>query len=191
MEVVSGEHGDCLEKLVTALNNKESINQSQSSSTTTNENTLFNYDKNISPNSTNLTVVEILNENIQKPSIKISTTDLHDTSTTTIDIPENNDKKFYSDKSTIEGSLRIESMYSSSLLNESDDVEACQNKKDKLDKYTFTTSSWVQFRILLKRTFISIVRDKTLTQMRLLSHIIVGAIIGMIYYDIGNDASKM
>lgn len=182
MEVVSGEHGDCLEKLVTALNNKEPINhQSQSSSTTNENNTQFNYDKNLNSNTT--TVVEMLNETLQKPSIKISTTDLQD-NTTTIVIPENNDK------STIEGSLRIESMYSSSLLNESDDVEACR-KKDKLDKYTFTTSSWVQFRILLKRTFISIVRDKTLTQMRLLSHIIVGAIIGMIYYDIGNDASKM
>ncbi|XP_053697569.1 ATP-binding cassette sub-family G member 1-like [Sabethes cyaneus] len=55
----------------------------------------------------------------------------------------------------------------------------------------FPTSSWMQFWVLLKRTFISIVRDQTLTHMRLLAHVIVGALIGMIYYDIGNDASKI
>lgn len=49
----------------------------------------------------------------------------------------------------------------------------------------------MQFWILLKRTFVTIIRDQTLTQMRLVSHIVVGAIIGMIYYGIGNDASKI
>lgn len=44
----------------------------------------------------------------------------------------------------------------------------------------------MQFWILLKRTFVTIIRDQTLTQMRLVSHIVVGAIIGMIYYGIGN-----
>ncbi|XP_055376467.1 ATP-binding cassette sub-family G member 4 [Condylostylus longicornis] len=56
---------------------------------------------------------------------------------------------------------------------------------------TFPTSGWVQFWILLKRTFLTIWRDRMLTQMRLASHVIVGAIIGMIYYDIGNEASKV
>lgn len=56
---------------------------------------------------------------------------------------------------------------------------------------TFATSFKTQFWILLKRSVIAILRDRTLTQMRLVSHLSVGAIIGMIYYGIGNDASKV
>ncbi|KAI8035410.1 hypothetical protein M5D96_011853 [Drosophila gunungcola] len=55
----------------------------------------------------------------------------------------------------------------------------------------FPTSGWTQFWILLQRSFRTILRDKMLTHMRLFSHIIVGAIIGMIYYDVGNEASKI
>ncbi|CAD6998052.1 unnamed protein product [Ceratitis capitata] len=55
----------------------------------------------------------------------------------------------------------------------------------------FPTSGWTQFWILLKRSFVTIMRDRMLTHMRLASHIIVGAIIGMIYYDVGNEASKV
>ncbi|XP_032592622.1 ATP-binding cassette sub-family G member 1 isoform X2 [Drosophila grimshawi] len=55
----------------------------------------------------------------------------------------------------------------------------------------FPTSGWTQFWILLKRSFRTIMRDRMLTHMRLASHIIVGAIIGMIYYDVGNEAGKI
>ncbi|KAH8352153.1 hypothetical protein KR084_002302 [Drosophila pseudotakahashii] len=58
-------------------------------------------------------------------------------------------------------------------------------------KTGFPTSGWTQFWILLKRSFRTILRDKMLTHMRLFSHVIVGAIIGMIYYDVGNEASKI
>jgi ABC-type multidrug transport system ATPase subunit/ABC-type multidrug transport system permease subunit len=55
----------------------------------------------------------------------------------------------------------------------------------------YPTSGLLQFYILLKRTFLSTMRDQTLTQMRFLSHIVVGVVTGMIYYGIGNDATKV
>ncbi|XP_055614449.1 ATP-binding cassette sub-family G member 4-like [Uranotaenia lowii] len=55
----------------------------------------------------------------------------------------------------------------------------------------YPISEFGQFWILLKRTILSVTRDQALTQMRLIAHVIVGAFIGMIYYDIGQDASKI
>ncbi|XP_026480588.1 ATP-binding cassette sub-family G member 4-like isoform X2 [Ctenocephalides felis] len=55
----------------------------------------------------------------------------------------------------------------------------------------FPTSGFQQFWILLKRTFLTIFRDQTLTHLRLLSHVIVGVLIGLIYYDIGDEGSKV
>lgn len=72
-----------------------------------------------------------------------------------------------------------------SLLDSHESVIAMPNKSG------FPTSGWTQFWILLKRSFVTIMRDRMLTHMRLASHIIVGAIIGMIYYDVGNEASKV
>ncbi|XP_044731531.1 ATP-binding cassette sub-family G member 4-like isoform X2 [Chrysoperla carnea] len=61
---------------------------------------------------------------------------------------------------------------------------------EKQSKKGFPVSTFWQFWILLKRTFISTARDKTLTLLRLLAHLLVGIIIGVIYYGIGNDAEK-
>lgn len=72
-----------------------------------------------------------------------------------------------------------------SLLDSHDSVVTLPKKK------SFPTSGWKQFWILLKRAFKTILRDKQLMHMRLAAHVIVGAIIGMIYYDIGNEASKV
>lgn len=72
-----------------------------------------------------------------------------------------------------------------SLLDSNESVITLPNKGG------FPTSGFRQFWILLKRAFLTIIRDKQLTQMRLVSHIVVGSIIGMIYYDIGNEASKV
>lgn len=59
------------------------------------------------------------------------------------------------------------------------------------EKTGFPTSGWQQFWILLKRTVWITLRDKMLTRMRLVSHFIIGILIGLIYYDIGDDAAKL
>ncbi|CAH0560342.1 unnamed protein product [Brassicogethes aeneus] len=60
-----------------------------------------------------------------------------------------------------------------------------------MDKNSFPTSGFQQFWILLKRSMNCILRDRILTRMRTASHVIIGIIIGCIYYNIGNDAAKV
>ena len=59
------------------------------------------------------------------------------------------------------------------------------------DAPSFPTSFFTQFRVLLVRTFKSIVRDETLTKVRFASHVVVGVILGLLYWDIGNDAGNV
>lgn len=61
----------------------------------------------------------------------------------------------------------------------------------RTEKNGFPTSGCQQFWILLKRTLFIILRDKMLTRMRLLSHLVIGVLLGLIYYDIGNNAAKV
>ncbi|VDP03138.1 unnamed protein product [Soboliphyme baturini] len=48
-----------------------------------------------------------------------------------------------------------------------------------------------QFVVLYKRTFMCILRDTNLTQLRFIIHLTVGVLIGLLYYDIGNKSSKV
>ncbi|XP_068906280.1 ATP-binding cassette sub-family G member 4 isoform X2 [Tenebrio molitor] len=61
----------------------------------------------------------------------------------------------------------------------------------QIEKSGFPTSGFLQFWILLKRTIYITLRDKTLTRMRLVAHFIIGILLGLIYYDIGNNAAKV
>lgn len=61
----------------------------------------------------------------------------------------------------------------------------------KSEKNGFPTSGLQQFCILLKRSMYMILRDKTLTRLRLVAHFVVGILIGSIYYNVGNDAAKV
>lgn len=70
-------------------------------------------------------------------------------------------------------------------------LDSTEENLPQIDKTGFPTSGWLQFWILLKRTIATTLRDKALTRMRLAAHFVIGILLGLIYYDIGNNAAKV
>ncbi|XP_055330898.1 ATP-binding cassette sub-family G member 1-like [Paramacrobiotus metropolitanus] len=65
------------------------------------------------------------------------------------------------------------------------------NQSAIVECHTFATSCLTQFRVLFVRTFKSIIRDTTLTRLRLFSHLSIGVLIGLLYMRLGEDGSKV
>lgn len=55
----------------------------------------------------------------------------------------------------------------------------------------YTTSFLNQLYVLLKRTFLVLSRNKTLTISRIGTHLAIALILGILYFGIGRDASNM
>ncbi|KAL5281063.1 ABCG4.2 family protein [Megaselia abdita] len=194
MEVACGEYGDAIPTLVAAVKDGtcKRLNGSlkESSVPPLQDKTIINdlvkgdgegaeTDNRLSINSTN--------DKLKPPSLQqqISTT----SDVTVINMPTagNTGGGGGDDSSSVSSKAHNSTApgCTTSLLDSHESVITLPNKSG------FPTSGWTQFWILLKRTFLTIMRDKMLTHMRLASHVIVGAIIGMIYYDVGNEASKV
>lgn len=198
MEVACGEHGEAVHQLVTAMNNRKCNNFEQESLMASGKQLNLST---IAIPSTSTTTTNIPSSD---PTTTMATHIVaHDSVVVDVDlVKSSNGRAEYTIINM--NSLKVEQNGSSqqqqqpqpgpttSLLDSTESVIV--TKKDAHHKNHingFPTSSWTQFWILLKRTFLTIVRDQTLTHMRLVSHVVVGAIIGMIYYGIGNDASKI
>lgn len=65
------------------------------------------------------------------------------------------------------------------------------SKKIKCFAKTYPTSFCNQLQVLLKRSFLMLSRDRTLTYSRILTHLFVGLFIGTLYFGIGNDAKEV
>ncbi|XP_012271226.1 ATP-binding cassette sub-family G member 4 [Orussus abietinus] len=152
MEVACGEHGECVHKLVMAVNNGRCNNYQHYQMT--------------------LAAAQAVSNDIVKQSPPQEQTK-----------PEgagmpNGVAKIPTGATVINMPVSC----TTSLLDSAESIE---------QKVGFPNSGWIQFWILLKRTFLSQIRDMTLTTVRLISHIIVGFLIGAIYYNIGNEASEV
>ncbi|XP_008551030.1 ATP-binding cassette subfamily G member 4 [Microplitis demolitor] len=94
--------------------------------------------------------------------------------------------------------------YATNDISKHELVITVDEKKDNIDVNTslldetmvhtpkrYPTSELTQFWIVLKRTLLFSRRDWTLMYLRLFAHILVGLLIGALYYDIGNDGGKV
>lgn len=76
-------------------------------------------------------------------------------------------------------------------MEKQDNVEAALLGNEAASPRRYATSEWRQFWVVLKRTLLFSRRDWTLMYLRLFAHILVGFLIGALYYDIGDDGSKV
>lgn len=150
MEVACGEHGDCVQKLVSAVNSGKCNNFLQYSPDT-NGKTIAN---DIVKESKSLNPPTSAAEGLPVPNGYAKPAATPPTCTTSL-------------------------------------LDSTEENLPQIDKTGFPTSGWLQFWILLKRTVAITLRDKALTRMRLAAHFVIGILLGLIYYDIGNNAAKV
>lgn len=156
MEVASGEHGEAIIQLVSAVNKTKCNNVSQAIARG------------------NLKTIGKQNDKIPNSKIANSSSDFEPSGLNQESVIVDVDllKKSSTKEKTIISINPSKEQHksvgpTSSLLDSSTESVIDSDFKNYING--FPTSSFTQFWILLKRTFLTIIRDQTLTQMRLVS----------------------
>ncbi|XP_076622323.1 ATP-binding cassette sub-family G member 4 isoform X2 [Colletes latitarsis] len=68
---------------------------------------------------------------------------------------------------------------------------AVSTKVDSIPKKSKLSTMWQEYKILFFRGMICIRRDNTLTKLRLIAHVIVAFLLGVVFYNSGIDASRV
>lgn len=176
MEVACGEHGEAVQQLVAAVNTGKCRIYSK-------------------PNPGRLVSVMQSNEKVINSVVATSSVDpssamiLHDSVIVDIDLVKQSSTSTTSNDYTLVNVFppnnnlqdQQQSIGPASSLLESSTESVVVKHKNHING--FPTSSWTQFWILLKRTFLTIIRDQTLTQMRLVVRIFLTFIV-LIWFDL-------
>lgn len=186
IEVSCGEYGDNIRKLVTAIKNG----------------------KNDIRTGTPFPAIEALN-NTTTPSNNVKLTNAQNGNNIVSFNKETNDKEVALDKkgngimlaafnsnekeNGINGDAsQVVIPVDLSANEKADNVNASLLDSGIVDtKRRYPVSEWKQFWVVLKRTLLFSRRDWTLMYLRLFAHILVGFLIGALYYNIGNDGAKV
>ncbi|KAL9697521.1 hypothetical protein quinque_000962 [Culex quinquefasciatus] len=165
MEVACGEHGDWIDNLVTAVHEGKCEEYEQRE-----------------PLGNGIAVLQLDSDDDHPQTDEFVTIELPSVSSGHAVSPS--DTNGFGDTSLREQASTSKRL---SLVESMESISPVRMKHYK----GFATSRWRQFWILLKRTVRTSLRDTALTQMRVVSHVVVGLLIGCFYYDIGRDASKI
>jgi len=182
MEVASGEHGQFTEKLVTAVQNGKCNNLSEGSPATP---------KSCPPQRTSGMVKRGPNSLTLTNDITKLKSDACRVEDVRLYLPIEGEER---SPLSPERAGRVDPDGESSSGEEAlrDDMEKAESM-ESIDEHckNYATSSWTQFKVLFVRTFFCIIRDETLTKLRLISHVAIALLLGALYWDIGNEASKV
>ncbi|XP_055547513.1 ATP-binding cassette sub-family G member 4-like [Wyeomyia smithii] len=75
--------------------------------------------------------------------------------------------------------------------NETDAMLPTDGDESDATDRQYPVSQWSQFITLTKRTTLCTLRDLQLMKMRIMAHLFVGLLIGVVFWDVGNDGAKV
>lgn len=89
------------------------------------------------------------------------------------------------------GSGKITPVHAPSIISPRLSYDKPESSLSNFCQGSYSTTFFNQFSVLLKRTFIILSRDRTLTYSRFITHTSIAICVGILYYGIGTDASNM
>lgn len=178
IEVACGEHGDHTKKLVDAIDNGardvRSIADYEGIKTRNDLVKIQNFKSMLDKNDLQNSSGEKFEDNkISKDTNLLNTNLVND----------------IAKSSEVQTSTNGESMVID--VEKEDNVTSALLTEEITSPQRYPTSQFHQFGVVLKRTLLFSFRDWTLMYLRLFAHILVGFLIGALYYDIGNDGAKV